>query len=75
VDEMGRTCSTNGEKRNAYMLLVRKSEGKRPLEDQGVGGWIALRWILEMGEGSVYWIDLVRIRDPSRVFVNAVIKI
>jgi hypothetical protein len=25
-------CSTNGEKRNAYRLLVGKPEGRRPLE-------------------------------------------
>jgi hypothetical protein len=30
-DEMGRTCSTNGEKRNAYGILVGKPKGKRPL--------------------------------------------
>jgi hypothetical protein len=30
-DEMGRACSTNGEKRNAYRILVGKSERKRPL--------------------------------------------
>jgi hypothetical protein len=30
-DEMGRACSTHGEKRNAYGILVGKSEGKRPL--------------------------------------------
>jgi hypothetical protein len=30
-DEMGRACSTNGEKRNAYRVLVGKPEGKRPL--------------------------------------------
>jgi hypothetical protein len=33
-----------GNKRNAFMLLVGKPEGKRPL---GVGGWIILGWILE----------------------------
>jgi hypothetical protein len=30
-DEIGRACSKNLEKRNAYRILVRKSEGKRPL--------------------------------------------
>jgi hypothetical protein len=30
-DEMGGPCSTNGDKRNAYRVLVRKSKGKRPL--------------------------------------------
>jgi hypothetical protein len=30
-DEMGGACSTNGEKRNAYRILVRKPEGNRPL--------------------------------------------
>jgi hypothetical protein len=30
-DEMGKACSTNGEKRNAYRVLVGKPEGKRPL--------------------------------------------
>jgi hypothetical protein len=28
---MGRACSTNVEKRNAYKILVRKLEAKRPL--------------------------------------------
>jgi hypothetical protein len=28
---MGRACSTHGEKRNAYRILVGKSEGKRQL--------------------------------------------
>jgi hypothetical protein len=28
---MGGACSTNGEKRNAYSILMGKPEGKRPL--------------------------------------------
>jgi hypothetical protein len=30
-DKMGRACSTNGAKRNAYRIQVGKSQGKRPL--------------------------------------------
>jgi hypothetical protein len=36
--EMGRACSTNGEKRNAYRILLGKPEGKRPLGRQDIGG-------------------------------------
>jgi hypothetical protein len=28
---MGGACSTNGEKRNAYRILLGKPEGKKPL--------------------------------------------
>jgi hypothetical protein len=31
MDKMGRACSTNVESRNAYRILVGKSEGRRPL--------------------------------------------
>jgi hypothetical protein len=30
-DETDKACSTNGEKRNAYRILVGKPEGKTPL--------------------------------------------
>jgi hypothetical protein len=30
-DKLGRACSTNGEKKIAYRILVGKPEGKRPL--------------------------------------------
>jgi hypothetical protein len=32
---MGRSCSTNGEDRNAYRILVGKPEGKRQLAGPG----------------------------------------
>jgi hypothetical protein len=36
----------HGTRRKAYKMLVGKPEGKRPLEDLGVGGKIILEWIL-----------------------------
>ena len=34
-----------GEEKGAYRVLVGKPEGKRPLGDLGVDGWIILGWI------------------------------
>jgi hypothetical protein len=51
---MGGSCSTNGEKRNAYRLLVGNPEGKRPL------GRPRLRWVnnIRMDLGEVRWDDV-----------------
>jgi hypothetical protein len=46
-DEMVRTCSMHGEKRNAYPILVGKPEGKTPLEDLNVRGRMILIWVFE----------------------------
>jgi hypothetical protein len=61
---MGRVCITNGEKRNAYMILVGKPEGKRPV------GRPRRRWVhciemdlRETGWGCMDWIDLTQDRD------------
>jgi hypothetical protein len=58
-DEMGSACSTNGTKRNAYTILVRKPERRRPL------GRPRHRWVdnikrnlRERGWGGMDWIDL-----------------
>jgi hypothetical protein len=58
---MGGPCSTNGEKRNAYRLLVGKPEGKRPLR-RPRRRWVDnIGWILERWDG-VMWTQLVWLR-------------
>jgi hypothetical protein len=44
---MVRACSTNGQKRNAYRLLVGKPEGERPLGGPRRRCVVILKWILE----------------------------
>jgi hypothetical protein len=44
-NEMGGACSTYGERRGIYRVLVGKPDGKRPLVDPGVDGRIILKWI------------------------------
>jgi hypothetical protein len=60
-----------GEKRNAYILLVGKPEGKRPL------GRPRRRWVdtirMDLGEvgwGDVDWICLAKDRNRWRAVVN-----
>jgi hypothetical protein len=57
---MGRVCSTNGEKRNAYRILVEKPEGRRSL------GRPKCKWLdnikmdlREIGWDGMDWIDLL----------------
>jgi hypothetical protein len=61
---MDRACSTNGDKRDAFRILVGNPEGKRPL------GRPRRRWVnnnkidlREMGWDGMDWIDLAQDRD------------
>jgi hypothetical protein len=69
-------CSTHGETRNAYRVLVLKPEGKRQL------GRHIRRWEdnikMDLGEivrGGVDWINLAQDRDEWRILVNIVIDL
>jgi hypothetical protein len=71
-DGMGRACSMNGGKSNAYMILVGNPEGKRPL------GRPRRRWVYnikmdlrEIGWDGMDWIDLAQNREQWRAPVNA----
>jgi hypothetical protein len=72
---MGRTCSTNGEKRNAYRVFVGKPEGKRPL------GRPRRRWVdnikmdlREIGWDGRAWIGVIWLKT-GRALVNTVMNL
>jgi hypothetical protein len=69
-------CSTYGEKRNAYRILVGKPEGKRQLgrprrrcEDNIGMNLREIRW------GGMDWIDLAQDRDQWRALMSTVMNL
>jgi hypothetical protein len=44
-------------------------------EDQDVGGWTILIWILEIEWDGVYWMDMAQDRDQWRALVNTVLNL
>jgi hypothetical protein len=61
---MGRAGSTNGKKRNAYRILLGKSEGKSPLGIPRRRCVDNVKIVLkEIGWVSIDWIDLSQDRN------------
>jgi hypothetical protein len=61
-----------GEKRNAYVVLVGKPEGKIPLGRRRLVDTIKMA-LGEIGWDGVDWIGLAQDRNKWRALVNAVI--
>jgi hypothetical protein len=73
---MGRARSTNGEKRNAYRILMGIADGKRPLGRPRRRCVDSIKMDLrEIGWDDMDWIDLAQDRDQWRALVNAVMNL
>jgi hypothetical protein len=73
---MGKACSTHGENRNAYRILVGKPEGRRPLgrprrrrADSIKIDFRKIGWV------GVEWVNLTQDRNLWRVLVNTVMNL
>jgi hypothetical protein len=73
---MGKECTTNGEKRNAYMILVgEKPKGKKPLK-RPTRRWVDIKMDLtEIGWGGMDWIDLNQDWNQWNALVNMVMNL
>jgi hypothetical protein len=68
---MGGACSTYGEGRGVYMVLVRKAEGKNHFVGPGLVGRIILRWMFRKLDVGVWTgSNWLRIRTLVNVVMN-----
>jgi hypothetical protein len=70
---MSKACSTNGEKGNAYRILVGKPEGKRPVGRQ------RRRWVdsIKIHLRGIIWdgMDWFDLAHDRRALVNTVMNL
>jgi hypothetical protein len=63
-NEIGGACSTYGERRGAYRILVWRPEGRRPLRRPRIRWRIILKWIFKKWDGV--WTGLSWLRIGTR---------
>jgi hypothetical protein len=61
--------------RNSCIILIRKPDWKRSLEDVGVDGGNIIMGLREVGWEAVDWIYLAQDRDQWRILVNTVMNL
>jgi hypothetical protein len=71
---MGGACSTNGRIGLHIGFWWENQRERGCWEDQYVGGWIILRWIIEVGWGDD-WIGLAQDRNRWIALVNLVLNL
>jgi hypothetical protein len=73
---MGRSCSTNGCKKNEYRILVGKPDGKSPL-GRPRRSWVdnIKIGLTEIGLDVMDCIDLAHDRDQRKVHVSTVMNL
>jgi hypothetical protein len=64
-----------GQGRNVYRVLMRKPEGKRPLERPRHRWEDGIKWTVRRLVGGVEWIHLAQDRDHWWAVVNAVMNL
>jgi hypothetical protein len=72
---MGRACSPNGEKKNAYRILVGKPDGKRPLGRTRRGWEDNIKMDIREVRSDMDLIDLARDEIMWWTLVNKVMNL